>query len=192
MSKNNLEIITLNKPNLTDFSKERNRLLKKSKAEWVLFLDSDEKLTPELRSEINEAIKEPSIDGYYIPRRNFFLGQYAGTDNILRLGRKSAGRWERKVHEIWKIKGKTGQLNSPIIHNTAGSVSEMITKINFYSTLHAEANKKEGKKSDIFKIIFYPKIKFIQSIFMGRGVALSILQAFHSFLAWGKQWEIQN
>ncbi len=183
----NFEIITLNKKNITDFAKERNLLLKKARKEWVLFLDSDEKITPTLKSEIAEKILNDKFQGFYIRRKNYFLGKYTGTDKILRLGRKKAGGWVRRVHEIWRINGNIGELKNPIIHNTAGTVSEMITKINFYSTLHAKANKSEQKTANLFKIFFYPKIKFVQSIFMGRGMVFSILMAFHSFLSWSKQ-----
>lgn len=182
-------IITIKKKNIKDFAKERNGLLKKSKSEWVFFLDSDEKMTPALKREIS-ALKDPDYGGFYVKRKNYFLGRYAGTDKIVRLGKKNSGKWVRKVHEIWKIKGKVGELKNPIIHNTAGSVSEMVNKINFYSTLHAQSNKEEGKESNLLKIIFYPKLKFIQSLLMGRDVISSTLQAFHSFLSWVKEWEL--
>lgn len=184
-------IITLNQKNIEDFAKTRNTLLKKARTDWVLFLDSDEKLSDGLKKEIEDLDLE-NFKGFYVKRKNFFLGREAGTDKILRLGNKKAGKWYRQVHETWKIKGKTGELKNPIIHNTADSISEMITKINLYSSLHAVANKKEGKKTNTLKIIIYPKLKFIQSLLMGRGVAFSILQAFHSFLSWSKQWELKN
>lgn len=189
----NFEIITLKKGGIADFAKERNTLLKKAKKEWVLFLDSDEVLTPELITEIDRVVsKSKSINGYYLKRKNYFLGQYAGTDKILRLGRKNAGQWERRVHETWKISGRVGSLKNSIIHNTANKVSEMVDKINNYSTLHARVNRDEGKKTSLFRIVIYPKVKFIQSMLSGRGLVFSMLQSFHSFLAWAKQWELQK
>jgi glycosyltransferase involved in cell wall biosynthesis len=189
-----IEIITLNKPGITDFAKERNELLKKARREWVFFLDSDEVISPALRRELsqlnNNSIK--SINAFYVKRKNYFLGTFVGADLLLRLARKDAGNWERRVHEVWKIKGKVGRLKNPIIHNTATSVDDMIAKINYYSTLHAQANLEEGKKSNIFKIIFYPKVKFVQSLLAGKGLVLSILMAFHSFLSWSKLWISQK
>lgn len=191
MSKNKIEIITLDTPGITDYSAERNNLLIKSKAEWVLFLDTDEKMSDELKDEIDN-FNPGNFSGFYIKRKNYFLGQYSGTDRILRLGKRTAGKWIRSVHETWEIDGEKGELKGEILHNTADKVSEMITKINSYSTLHAEANKVEGKESNLLKIILFPKLKFIQSVLMGRGTPLSILQAFHSFLAWSKLWLSQN
>lgn len=195
MSKNNIEIIILNKPGITDFAKERNNLLQKSKAEWVFFVDSDETVSEELEIEIDELLNSKSIssyNGFYVYRKNYFLGQYIGTDKILRIGRNGKGVWKRRVHETWEIKGNTRTLKNPVIHNTAKNLHEFIEKIDYYSTLHAEENLKNGKRSSILKIIFFPVFKFIQSIVMGRGFVMSMLQSFHSFLSWSKEWKLQN
>lgn len=198
MSKNDLTIITLNKPYINDFSIARNELLKKAKTEWVLFLDSDEALSKSLKREILKSIREPQnkqIQGYYVLRKNYFRGQYIGTDKILRLVKKNSGRWVRAVHEVFVPFDKShprGVIRSPLIHNAANNLRDYITKINFYSSLHAQANKREGKKPTLFKIIIYPKVKFVQSLLMGRGVVFSILQAFHSFLAWSELWILQR
>ena len=190
---NNLEIITLSKPRISDFAAERNGLLKKAKSKWVLFLDSDEKLTPELEKEIPEAIsKARGEGGFYIKRKIYFLGNYAGTDKVLRLATKGAGKWSRAVHETWDVKTRFGTLSGYIIHNTGDNLRDYIDKINKYSDIHALENKKEGKKPTVFKIIFYPMAKFLQNIYMGRGFVFSMLQSFHSFLSWTKQRELEK
>src|SRR5947209_280933 len=137
MSKNNLEIITLNKSEITDFAAARNELLKKSKAEWVLFLDSDEKLSQPIQNISNK------YDGYVLKRKNYFLGQYVGTDNIVRLGKKNAGELKRAVHEVWQINGKVGRIQNYIIHDTANNLHDYINKINKYASLHTRENLKE-------------------------------------------------
>lgn len=186
---NKVEIITLYKKGITDFAKERNKLLKNAKSEWVFFIDSDERVSEALASEIkNLKLKIINYDGLYVRRRNYFCGQYVGEDKIIRLGKKNAGKWVRRVHETWEIKGRVGELKNPIIHNTGDNLSDYIKKINFYSTLHAEANRQEGKKSSLFKIIFYPKMKFLQTFLKSRHFVFSLMQAFHSYLAWSKLW----
>lgn len=191
----NYSIITLQKPVITDFAGERNKLLRKTKAGWVFFVDSDEKVSTELRKEIAEWLGSQMVskyNGFYVYRKNYLLGKYVGTDKILRLGRRGKGGWTRKVHEIWNIKGYIGQLKNPLIHNTAKDLHNFIDKINFYSSLHAEENLKLGKRSNIFKIIFYPTVKFIESLIIGRGFVMSMLQSFHSFLSWSKEWTLQK
>jgi glycosyltransferase involved in cell wall biosynthesis len=193
--KNNLEIITLNKPGITDFASERNVLLDKSKSEWVFFVDSDEEISKELKQEIAKWLNGRMIDkygGFYVYRKNYFLGQCIGTDNILRLGRKNAGSWNRKVHEVWKINGKVGQLENPLVHNTADNLYKYISKINKYSDIHATENFNEGKKSNLFKIVFFPVGKFILTLIKSKNVVFSIMQSFHSFLSWSKEWKLQN
>jgi len=186
-----IQILTLRKNNITDFAKERNNLLEKSKGDWILFLDSDETLSKDLKREIKN-LNPNDYSGFYIERENYFIGKYIGTDKILRLGKKGTGKWSRRVHETWNIKGKVGELKNRIIHNSASSLHEMVDKINNYSTLHAEANYVEKKRPDIIKIIFFPKLKFFQSLLMGRGVTFSILQAFHSFLSWSKLYFLHS
>lgn len=185
-----VEVITLKKDNIDDFAKERNELLSKAKKDWVFFIDSDEIATPELEKEIDNL--DFKMDGYFIKRKNLILGKVVGEDKVLRLAKKNAGKWERLVHEQWKIDGKVGTLKNYLIHNTANSLSDAISKINFYSTLHAKQNKKDGKKSNLFKIVFFPVAKFFESLFTGKGFAFAMLHSFHSFLSWGKLYTWQN
>lgn len=183
----NLEIITLNKPNITDFALERNKLLTKSKAKWILFLDSDEKI-----NNINFNLSDNFV-GYEITRKNYFLGQYVGSDKIVRIGKKGSGKWRRAVHETWQINGKIGKIrNSYIIHNTADNLHGYIDKINYYSTLHALANKAEGKKSTLSKIIFFPTGKFLITLIKSRNAVFSIMQSLHSFLSWSKLYFLSS
>jgi hypothetical protein len=179
--------ITIKGKKIDDFAKERNYALGKAKSEWVFFLDSDEVMSRELKSEIRNLNPGPSINGYFIPRRGIV------EERLLRLAKRSSGKWHRKVHEVWKIDGKVGYLKNPIIHSDDKTLFKMIEKINFYSTLHAQASKKEGKKATIFKIIFFPKVKFFQTYFLKKayksglkGFIFSLMQAFQSFLSWTK------
>jgi hypothetical protein len=184
---------TLKKNNITDFARERNELLKKAKTDWVLFLDSDEHLLKPLQDP-SENYDKPSLplhDGYFLKRRNYFLGDYVGTDKIVRLGKKNKGKWKRMVHEVWDIKN-VGVLDNEIIHNTADNISIYLDKINNYSTLHAIANMKEGKRSTLLKIIFFPLGKFILSLIKSKHVVFSIMQSLHSFLSWTKLYFLQH
>ena len=187
-----MEVLTLNKKNITDFAGERNLLLRNAKAGWVLFVDSDEVVSSRLQKEIDQAVGSGMYDGYYLKRKNFFLGRYVGTDRIIRLAKKNSGRWEREVHETWKVKGRVGTLNNPLIHNTADNLFDYIKKIDFYSTLHARANRKEGKTASVFKIIVYPKLKFFQTFFKSHHLVFSLLQAFHSYLSWSKLYFLRS
>ncbi len=181
------EILTLKNLDISDFSHERNKLLQKGDKEWLLFLDTDEVISAELKNELNKLKPESEISGYYVKRK--------GTveEKILRLAKKDSGKWIRCVHEVWRIKGKTKVLKSYILHNEDKKISNIINKTNFYSTLHAKANKSEGKISNVIKIIVYPFLKFIQTYFFKKaykkgiwGFVFSLMQSFQSFLSWTK------
>lgn len=179
LKNDSVEYVTLKKDKITDFAEERNELLFKAKSKWVFFLDSDEKL-------IGDLSISDRYSGYKVRRDNYFLGQFVGSDWIVRLAKRSSGKWVRRVHEIWNIEGKIGVQKAFIVHNTASNLKGYIDKLNFYSDLHAQANKEEGKRSTIINVIFFPCAKFIQTLIKSKNVVFSITQAFHSFLAWSK------
>lgn len=173
-------ILILKKNNITDFAKARNELMKKSKGDWFLFLDSDETIS---NSKFQISNK---FSSYQLTRKNYFLGQYVGSEKIIRLVKKNSGKWVRKVHEIFVPKRRAGYLPNVIVHNTANNLSDYINKINYYSDLHAKENKNEGKKSNLFKIIFYPISKFFVTLVKSGNIVFSIMQSLHSFLSWTK------
>jgi len=189
-----------------DFSSQRNFGLEKANGNWVLFVDSDEIVPEPLRLEIVSKINDPlnKTSGYFLKRRTFFLGReikygQAKDDKVLRLARKNSGIWKRKVHEFWEIEGKVETLNNYLDHYTSSSLKDFIDKINFYSDLHAVSNLEEGKKSNLFKIIFYPPFKFLDNFIFklgfldgNYGLVFSLLMSFHSFLSWSKLWLLQK
>jgi hypothetical protein len=181
------QILTLKEKNITDFAKARNRLMKSAKSEWVLFLDTDEKLSDGLKKEL-ENLDTESYSGFAIKRKIIFLGMEIGKDKVVRLVKQNSGKWVRAVHETWQTCQEIRSLDGYIIHNTAENLHDYIEKINIYSGLHAIENNKEGKRSNLLKIIFFPIIKFIQNIILGRGFVFSMLQSFHSFLSWSQEW----
>ncbi len=188
---NNFQTLTLKEKDIVDFASARNRLLKSATTDWVLFVDTDEVVSGALKKEI-DGLALDDFNGFYIKRKIMFLGKEIGEDKVLRLGRKDAGLWKRKVHETWNIKGKVRTLDNYIIHNTAKDLHSYIEKMNYYSDIHARENMREGKRPDLFKIIFYPLSKLVQNLLVGRGFTFSMLQSFHSFLGWTKLWELQK
>jgi len=193
-----------------DFAGQRNYGLSKAKNEWVLFVDADERVSGALASEVSgilylvyprpELGSKAGISGYYIKRRDYIWGKEikhgeAGNMKLIRLAKRNAGLWRRSVHEYWDIKGEVGELKNPLIHHPHQTLREFIEHLNYFSSLHAEENKKEGKASNIFKIILWPKLKFFYNYFIRlgfldgtAGFVLVVMMSFHSFLAWSKQW----
>lgn len=189
-----------------DFASQRNFGLKRAQGDWILFIDADEKVTNRLKNEITQAVNDPlrKESGYFINRRDSFFGKTlkygeVGGMRFIRLAKKDSGWWKRIVHETWEVKGKTGTLNNPILHFPHETLREFIKDINFTSTLHALANKEEGKCSSLIKILFWPKLKFTKNYFIKggfldgtHGFVLALLMSFHSFLSWSTQWLLQK
>lgn len=186
-----------------DFSEQRNFGLSKAKGDWVLFVDADERVSEALASEVtNYKLQVTSYDGFYIKRKDFMWGKelrYGEIGDIwlLRLARKCSGKWEGKVHEEWKIKGKVSKLNNPLYHYPHQSIGEFLKEINFYTDLRAKELYLKRVKSGFFKILFYTKGKFILNYFikMGfldgiRGLIFALMMSFHSFLTRGKLWQL--
>ena len=103
-----------------NFASQRNFALKLVSSNWVLFLDDDEKLSPELLREIPKALNE-SISGFRVRRLDVFFNQTlrhgeTGSTKLVRLAQKNAGTWRRPVHEYWKVNGKINDLTSPLFH----------------------------------------------------------------------------
>jgi glycosyltransferase involved in cell wall biosynthesis len=117
--------------------------------DWILLLDADEIVTPELAGEIQEAIRNPLIDGYFVLLRIYFLGRALRFGDAgfwkLSLFRRGKGRYEcrlkdqdasmadMEVHEHVVVEGKTRRLHSPLIHRNVESLSRYIQKHNEYS-----------------------------------------------------------
>ena len=193
----NLTIITLNEPEVPDFAATRNKAEKHVQTDWILHLDTDEQLTPELKNEIMKAIKNSQYVAYKIPRLDIFLGQKLkygenGHNRFVRLIRRGIGHWERPVHEVWVGDGRVGELNSPIIHKLP-DISTFLTKINRYSTQEAAFRKQNNKNSSLWQIAIYPFAKFIKNYLFYQGIRDGIpglimagLMSFHSYLTWSK------
>ena len=184
-----------------DFASQRNFGLEKAKGQWVLFLDADERVTPELQKEILTEINKPSqIKAYWVKRNDIIWGKsfrFGETSalKLIRMARKGAGVWVRRVHEIWDVEGPKGSFRYSLLHYPHQTLSEFIEEVNFYSSLHADENAREGKRSTLFKLILWPKMKFFQNIFLRLGIldgvpgfVLAIIMSFNSFLAWAKLW----
>lgn len=187
-----------------DFASQRNLGLEKAKGEWTLFVDSDERVTPELQKEILKAVKETAKSGFYIKRRDFMWGRElkhgeAGDIKLLRLAGRDAGKWTHRVHEVWNVGGQTGELNNAILHYPHQTLREFVGEIDYYSTLHAKVKFEEGERSNLLKIIFWPKAKFFQNWILKlgfldgtAGIIVALLMSFHSYLAWSKLWLAQR
>jgi glycosyltransferase involved in cell wall biosynthesis len=184
------------------YAKQKQKGIYKASMPWVLILDADERLTPELRSEISIVLENKTYNGFYIPRKNFFLGKWIRhggwwPDYTLRLFRKDmAFMQDREVHEKVVVRGSTGYLKNPMEHYTSRSLSDFIKKLENYSTLSAREMVQKDFMPGIFSLIFRPLFTFFKMFFLRRGfldgkygLILSLLYSYYSFSKYTKLWE---
>lgn len=106
-----------------NYAAQRQAVLDTLQAEWVLFVDADERVTPAFAKEVLRLVQQNSANGYWIPRRNFIVGhemRWGGyfPDYQLRLLKRCAARYDlsREVHELVQIEGAVGRMQEPLIH----------------------------------------------------------------------------
>jgi len=137
------------------FGIQKNRALSYATHEWVFSLDADERVTPELRSQLINAIKEESEDGFYVPRLSQFCGRsirHSGwyPDYVLRLFKRTKGRFsDDMVHERVILEGTAGRLTSPLMHYSYLNQADVRRKTEQYARAGAMQMFKTGKSASL-------------------------------------------
>lgn len=135
------------------FGRQKNRALDYATQDWVFSIDADERVTPELRAQLERAMAEARYDGYYLPRFSQFCGTFIRhcgwyPDYVLRLFKRGKGRFsEDLVHESVRIDGSTGKLSSPLLHYSYRTVDDVERKVQHYSDSAAKQMYVAGKET---------------------------------------------
>jgi len=149
---------------------QKNRAIPLAQSEWILLVDADERVTEELKEEIQKILSADSIeyDAFWIYRKNFFLGQeikYSGwqRDKVIRLFKRDCCRYEEKeVHAEIVTSGKVGKLKSKLLHNTYKNIFHYLEKWDRYSTWGANEAAKKAVEPNLFHFIIKPCFRFFK------------------------------
>jgi glycosyltransferase involved in cell wall biosynthesis len=174
--------------------------------DWILSLDADERVSPELAREIRELLAGvPAARGYRIPRVAWYLGRWIRStdwypDYQLRLYDRRAGKWNsRRVHESVALEGVPGQLRHELHHYAYRDLSHHLATIDRYTTLAAEQWLAEGRTTNSFELFFHPRFAFIRNYLLRGGIKdgapgllVSKLNSYYVFLKLAKLWELQH
>jgi glycosyltransferase involved in cell wall biosynthesis len=126
------------------FGAQKNRALGYATGDWVLSLDADERVTPELRAQLIRAMETASADGYYLPRLSQFCGRFIRhsgwyPDYVLRLFKREKGRFsDDLVHESVILQGRADKLASPLLHYSYLTEADVERKIEQYASAAAQ------------------------------------------------------
>jgi len=177
--------------------------------DWVLVVDADERVTPELAAEIIQ-MKESTLEStqklaYWMPRRNFFMGQrirYCGwqSDGAVRLFRNTCRYQPKNVHpQLDVAPEQLGKLKHSLLHHTFRSFSHYMEKMERYTTWGANDVYRKGRRFRLTDLVFRPAFRFIRHYILKRGFldgkagfAISSLSAASALLKCLKLWEIET
>ena len=187
------------------FAAQKNSAMEKASMDWVLQLDADEALEPELAEEMEVALNaSPTLSGFWIPRKNFFLGRWIRhggfyPDPKLRLVRRGAGAFEEYgAHPTIKVNGPTGRLSHALVHDAYPTLRAYIDHMNSYSSLGAGVAVAQGHGRFSFThIVIRPLLTFFYNYIIRLGFVDGreglLLHLYHSvYVSWkyAKAWEL--
>jgi glycosyltransferase involved in cell wall biosynthesis len=182
---------------------QKQMALEAATGDWILSLDADEALSPELAEEIAVALQNvsPQVNGFSMPRLSRYLNRWIRhggwyPDRKVRLVRKGAGRWVGDdLHEWLEVTGQVQKLEHPILHYVYRDISDQVRTINRFSTVHANFH---GARSPGYVVLglLHALGKFLECAVWKLGLLdgipgliIAMNSAFYAFLKHAKSWE---
>ena len=174
--------------------------------DWVLLIDADERVTPELRQEIGQALLSDRDEycGYALPRLTFYLrrwwwrgGWYP--DYTIRLFRRDRATWAgTDPHEKVVVEGKVRRLRNPLHHFTYRNIEDHVQRINRFTSVSSQELRNANGQWRLADALFRPAGRFVRSYFLQRGFMegfagfyIAVTAAMYVFLKYAKLWELE-
>lgn len=183
------------------FGPQKNRAVDACTGDWVLSLDADESVPPELRKEILAAVSAGTHDAFRMPRLSRFCGQemhHSGwwPDYVLRLFRRGKGRFsDDRVHERVLVDSPLGTLKEPLHHEAIVEIEESLAKVNRYSSDGAASAFSRGKRASLGRAVAsgiwtFFRVYVLRRGFLDgrRGFLLAVLNAEGAYYRYVKLW----
>ncbi|HEY3191136.1 MAG TPA: glycosyltransferase family 2 protein, partial [Solirubrobacteraceae bacterium] len=176
-----------------------------ARGEWVLNVDADERVTPELATEIRAVLATvpPDVAGFAPPRLVCYLGRWWWRGGwyprrVLRVLRRSAARWGgTDPHERAEVDGRVAGLARPLLHHTYADIADHLRSVNQLTTI--AARQRQGAHAGVGRLVAEPSWRFLRAYVLHRGVCeglpglfVAATGAFYAFLRWAKVWEAET
>ncbi|AOP33961.1 glycosyl transferase [Leptospira tipperaryensis] len=187
---------------------QKNDAIELCKFEWILSLDADERVSPELQRSLlqfKQDEKKEDRSGFQVSRLTFHLGRfirYSGwyPQFRYRIFKKGNAVWVgENPHDYISIQGKGGKLSGDIIHYSFRDLTHQVNTINQFSSIVAMTRQKKGKKFSALRTIYKPFSKFIETYFFKFGFldgfpgwVIAVSSAYSTFLKDAKQYELEK
>jgi glycosyltransferase involved in cell wall biosynthesis len=184
---------------------QKDHAVNQAKTDWVLCLDADERLTPELVDSVTAALADPGDTvAFSMNRRTWYLGRFIRhggwyPDRKVRLFRRDRAKWGGvNPHDHVLVEsGRVGHLDGDILHYSYRSVSDHLRQIDNFTTTAAQAWVERGRKFSFFRLVFNPVGKFIRMYLLkagfldgAAGFCVAVLGSYYVFLKYLKHWEL--
>jgi len=183
-----------------DFARQRNAAMDLAAHDWILFVDADERVTPELAAEVRQTVQQPEHDGYFVPRFNYIFGKvirHTGwyPDYQMRLLDRRQARYDEDVpvHEVVRlVRGQPGYLRQHFVHHNYQSLRQFFRKQERYSDFEAQ-QLRAGGPVPARSLLSMPVREFARRYWQlqgyrdgGHGLLLSLLMAYFTFRRYQK------
>jgi len=153
-----------------DYGQQKNFALQKAGCDWILNLDADERVSPELKKAIMELKQRKpaeNVAAFAIKRKSFYLGcwiRHSGwyPDKKVRLFRKAGSVWQGRIHERLLVNGDIAPLPGEILHFTYRDISDHVRRLNRYATFLAEEIIRQKKKCLLPRLLILPPVTFLR------------------------------
>ena len=188
------------------YGPQKNFAMAQAMADWILIVDADERVSPELQVEIRQIIALPpndKVSAYRVPRRNFYYGRWVkwgGTypDYQIRLFRRGTARYnDVRIHENLIVNGKIGTLNGHLDHYTEGRLDDHFKKFDLYTTLAAQEKSKSRSVVRWSDLAFRPIVTLLKTYLLKQGfrdgihgLIISVFASMYTFVKYAKLWEL--
>jgi glycosyltransferase involved in cell wall biosynthesis len=185
---------------------QKNRAVDLAETDWVLCLDADERLSPELAGEIVRRLAEPERPAAFsMPRRTFYLGRWIDhggwyPDVKIRLFDRRHARWGgTNPHDHVEVEGEVARLAGDLHHYSYRSISDHLRQIDLFTTIAAREKVAAGRKFRFWRLLLHPVGKVIRMYLLRRGFldgragfVVAILGGYYVFLKYAKHWELER
>ena len=179
------------------YASQNNMAISHATHEWILRVDADERVDPELAAEIREVLSAPGrYSGYRVPRKIFFLGRFLSRPerHHVRLFRRDKARWEgEEIHEVLVVGGPVGRLRRPLSHLFVEDLDAYLDKLNRYTTRHRGGN---SRLAPVLAMLLGGVYTFVREYFIYYrfldgipGFIYSRMRSFYTFAKYAKRWE---
>jgi glycosyltransferase involved in cell wall biosynthesis len=188
------------------YAAQKNLAASLATHDWILSIDADERVTPELAAEIRSTLTAPPTHpGFRLPRVTWHLGRWIRTtdwypDYQLRLYDRLHARWTpRRVHESVETDAAPGYLTHNLQHYAYRDIAHHLDTINRYTTLAADEMRADGRRANLTDLVWHPPAAFLRNYLLRRGIMdgapgfiISAMNTHYVFLKFAKLWALEN